>query len=67
MRKLLRDKVTKTYLGMDGTWTPDCYLAKRFSSTFEVFKEAQLFRKKQLEVVLMYKDAPSQYDLFLPL
>jgi hypothetical protein len=67
MSKLLRDTVTKTYLGKDGTWTPDSSLAKHFVHTIEVFKEAQLFRKKQLEIVLMYKDAPSQYDVLLPL
>jgi hypothetical protein len=67
MTKLLRDKATKTYLGEDGTWTPDCFLAKHFLHTLEVFKAAQLFRKKQLEIVLMYNDAPSQSDVFLPL
>jgi hypothetical protein len=65
--KLLRDTVTKTYLGKDGTWTPDSFLAKHFVSTIEAFKEAQLFRKKQLEIVLLYKDAPSQDDVLLPL
>lgn len=67
MRRLLRDKVSKAYLGEDGTWTVHYSLAKDFSNTGVLVKKAQAFPEMQLEIVLILQDAPSEYDLVLPL
>jgi len=67
MRRLLRDKVSKVYLSKDGTWTPHFSLAKEFQNTPSLIQVATGCAHRNLEMVLMMEDTPSDFDVVLAL
>ena len=67
VRRLLRNKATKAYLGEDGTWTPRLSQARHFDNTGCLIESAAAFTEAEMEILLMLNDAPSEFDIVLPL
>ncbi len=65
MQRLVRTKATGQFLTPDWTWTPHVAQAWRFRDIAQAIGIASQLETIEVEVVLMYGDAPSDHDLSL--
>jgi len=66
-QKLIKSRRTGFFLSPGWVWTPDLKQAHRFSNMTEVTKAARRLKGFEIELMLMVFDAPSQYDISMPL
>lgn len=67
MKHIVRSKATRAYLSTDGKWVPDCRLARDFRSVELVISEVQRLMLRDVELVLLMGEQPSEYDVTLGL
>ena len=68
MRRVIRSKGTRQYLGKDGTWTRFSDRATSFSTAADAVAAKTRYQLRQVEIVLEMLDAANpRYDLIVPL
>ena len=67
MQRLVKSTATGEFLSPDWRWTNDLAYARRFRDVSEVIGVLRVLEGIQVEMVIMLSDAPSPYDISLPL
>ena len=67
MRRLIRNRRTQEFLGIDGKWTRDHAAARKFPDTLSLIQCALSLPEPDLDYLLMEQDTPSPYDLSVPI
>lgn len=67
VKRIVRNKTTREFLSADGKWVADCRLAQDFRSMELIIWEVQRLMLKDVELVLLMGEQPSDYDVTLGL
>jgi hypothetical protein len=68
MKKLIRNKADKTFLGTDGNWTQDVAKAQAFLDERTINQARVAHRLRDCEIYYLFGEAPSDtYDFSLAL
>jgi hypothetical protein len=67
LKRMIRCKLTRRYLAPKGTWTHDISTALNFENMREAMAVQQSLLLQDVEIFLMVGNAPSEYDVTLPL
>ena len=67
MKRLIRDKRTKKFLTVTGSWTTDVSAAEDFGNIELVIRDEQHHSLTDVELLMVLEDEPSSYDIVLPL
>ena len=67
MKRVVRSKVTREYLRIDGEWSHCLEQAYCFPSTPSVLEIVQKQKLTNVEMVLMINEQPTNWDIVLPL
>lgn len=68
MTRLVRNKVSRAFLGADGGWVADFRAARSFEDVKSVMEACQAHELSNVELLLVMGAQPSpEYDIALPL
>ena len=67
MTKLIRNRATKAFLMTGGKWTLDHQLAQQFQDAAAAYEAANRFHLTDAELYYLIGEAPSNYDISIPI